>query len=52
MSVYEIIAIVISFIGIALSVISLTKAHKADKISQGQIELNIHQLISGTKKMF
>lgn len=50
MSVYEIIAIVISFIGIVLSVISLIKANKADKISQGQIELNIHQLISGTKK--
>ena len=50
MSVYEIIAIVISVFGIVLSVISLIKSNKADKISQGQIELNIHQLISGTKK--
>ena len=50
MSIYEVIAIFISAVGIVISIISLIKVHKADKISQGQIELNIHQLISGTKK--
>lgn len=47
---YEIIAVIFSLIGIVLSIISLIRANSAHKIAQGQIELNIHQLINQTKK--
>lgn len=50
MSLYEIVAVVISVISIIMSIISLIKAWKADKIAQGQIEISIHQLINQTKK--
>ena len=50
MTLYEIVAIVISAIGILISIISIVRANNAHKIAQGQIELNIHQLISQTKK--
>lgn len=50
MTPYEIIAIIISALGIIISIISICRASKAHKISQGQIELSIHQLINQTKK--
>lgn len=50
MTPYEIIAVVISSIGLLISIISILKANAAHKIAQGQIELNIHQLLNQTKK--
>lgn len=50
MSSYDIAAIIISIIGIFISVISIIIAYNAHKISQGEIELNIHQLLNQTKK--
>lgn len=50
MTPYEIIAVVISGVGILISIFSIIKANSAHKIAQGQIELNIHQLINQTKK--
>lgn len=47
---YEIVAIVISILGLFISVISIIRAKNAHKIAQGQIELNIHQLLNQTKK--
>ena len=48
---YEIVAIGISIAGLVISIISIIKSHYAHKITQGQIELNIHQLLNQTKKM-
>lgn len=50
MSPYEIVAIVFSSIGLLISIISIVRANSAHKIAQGQIELNIHQLLNQTKK--
>lgn len=50
MSTYEIIAGTATSIGLLISIISIIKASKAHKIAQGQIELNIHQLLNQTKK--
>ncbi|MEE1061730.1 MAG: hypothetical protein UH080_07955 [Ruminococcus sp.] len=57
MTAYEIISIVFTSLGFIISIISLVKSHKADKtsqtanrIAQGEIELNIHQMINQTKK--
>lgn len=50
MTVYEIIAVLVSIFGLGLSTWSIFKAHNAHKIAQGQIELNIHQLLNQTKK--
>ena len=50
MTIYEFIAVAISVIGLALSVWSTIKARSAHKIAQGQIELNIHQLLTQAKK--
>ena len=50
MSPYEIVAVVISGVGLLISIISICKANSAHKIAQGQIELNIHQLLNQTKK--
>lgn len=50
MSHYEIVAIVFSLIGLLISIISIVRANSAHKIAQGQIELNIHQLLNQTKK--
>jgi len=47
---YEIVAIGISIAGLVISIISIIKSHYAHKITQGQIELNIHQLLNQTKK--
>ena len=51
MTMYEIVAIGISIAGLVISIISIIKSHYAHKITQGQIELNIHQLLNQTKKM-
>ena len=50
MTIYEIIAVVISVVGLGLSIWSIIKARSAHKIAQGQIELNIHQLLNQAKK--
>lgn len=50
MSPYEIVAVVFSSIGLLISIISIVRANSAHKIAQGQIELNIHQLLNQTKK--
>lgn len=50
MTPYEIVAIIISGIGLLISIISIVRANNAHKIAQGQIELNIHQLLNQTKK--
>lgn len=57
MSAYEILAIIFTIIGLVISLISLVKSIKANKISQeankvsqGEIELNIYQMINQTKK--
>lgn len=50
MSLYEVIAIIVSSFGLIISIISIFISLNAHKISQGQIELNIHQLINQTKK--
>ena len=50
MSPYEIVAVIFSSIGLLISIISIIRANSAHKISQGQIELNIHQLLNQTKK--
>lgn len=50
MSLYEIIAVFTSTIGLIISIISLIKANKAHKSAQGEIEINIHQLINQAKK--
>ena len=50
MSPYEIVAIIISVVGLIISIISIVKSHYAHKISQGQIELDIHQLINQAQK--
>ena len=50
MTPYEIIAVVLSCIGLLISIFSIFKANSAHKISQGQIELSIHQLLNQTKK--
>lgn len=50
MTIYEIIAVVISLLGLSLSIWSIVKARSAHKIAQGQIELNIHQLLTQAKK--
>lgn len=50
MTLYEFLAIGISCIGVGISIISLLKSNSANKISQGQIELSIHQLIQQTQK--
>lgn len=50
MSPYEIVAVIFSSIGLLISIISIVRANSAHKIAQGQIELNIHQLLNQTKK--
>ena len=50
MTPYEIVAVVISSVGLLISIISIVRANNAHKIAQGQIELNIHQLLNQTKK--
>ena len=50
MTVYEIIAVIVSVIGLVASIYSIIRANNAHKIAQGQIELNIHQLLNQTKK--
>ena len=50
MSPYEIVAVIFSSIGLLISIISIIRANSAHKIAQGQIELNIHQLLNQTKK--
>ena len=50
MTVYEIIAVIVSVIGFVASIYSIIRANNAHKIAQGQIELNIHQLLNQTKK--
>ena len=50
MTPYEIVAVVISGIGLVISIFSIFRANSAHKIAQGQIELNIHQLLNQTKK--
>lgn len=50
MTVYEIIAVIVSVIGLLVSIYSIIRANNAHKIAQGQIELNIHQLLNQTKK--
>ena len=50
MTPYEIVAIIISVAGLIISLVSIIKSNRAHKISQGQIELNIHQLINQTQK--
>lgn len=50
MTVYEIIAVIVSVIGLVVSIYSIIRANNAHKIAQGQIELNIHQLLNQTKK--
>lgn len=50
MTLYQIVAIIISSIGLLISIISIVRANNAHKIAQGQIELNIHQLLNQTKK--
>lgn len=64
MSAYEILAILFTILGLVISLISLVKSIKANKISQeankvsleankisqGEIELNIYQMINQTKK--
>lgn len=54
MTPYEILALAISVISLAVSIIlgaiSAKKSNNANKIAQGQIELYINQLISNTKK--
>ena len=47
---YEITAIVIAAIGLIISIISIMMSFSAHKISQGQIELEIHQLINQAQK--
>ena len=50
MSPYEILALTVSGFGLLISIISFFRANNAHKITQGQIELNIHQLLNQTKK--
>lgn len=50
MSTYDMVSLVMSVIGILISIISIAVAYNAHKISQGEIELNIHQLLNQTKK--
>ena len=50
MTIYEIIAVAVSVVGLGLSIWSIIKARSAHKIAQGQIELNIHQLLNQAKK--
>ena len=50
MSPYEKVAVIFSSIGLLVSIISFIRANAAHKIAQGQIELNIHQLLNQTKK--
>ena len=46
----EYIALILSTAGIIISLISLFKSFRNDKLSQGQMELSIHQLLSQSKK--
>lgn len=61
MTCYEITAIIVSVISALISIVSIIFSHRASKkansiaaeqkmISQGQIELEIHQMISQTKR--
>ena len=61
MTCYEMTAIIVSVISALISIVSITFSHRASKkansiaaeqkmISQGQIELEIHQMISQTKR--
>lgn len=61
MTCYEMTAIIVSVISALISIVSIIFSHRASKkangiaaeqkmISQGQIELEIHQMISQTKR--
>ena len=50
MSTYEKCTLIISGLALLLSIYALYRSSKADKISAGQIEISIHQLITQAKK--
>lgn len=46
----DVLAILFSGIGVIISITSLYKSAKADRLNQGQVELTIHQLLNQAKK--
>lgn len=41
---------IIAIISLIISIVSLFKSHKANKVAEGEIEISIYQMINQTKK--